>query len=77
MNNVLNMNKVLNRYCKQCVKVNNLLKYNEMNEEIKNSENDVKYVIKTMETYCVSCKKDTANKNSSVRKTNQKKLMRV
>ena len=30
-----------------------------------------------METYCVSCKKNTANKNSSVRKTNQKKLMRV
>ena len=30
-----------------------------------------------METYCVSCKKNTANKNSRVRKTNQKKLMRV
>ena len=28
-----------------------------------------------METYCVSCKKNTANKNSSVRKTKQNKLM--
>ena len=28
-----------------------------------------------METYCVSCKKYTANKNSSVRKTKQNKLM--
>ena len=28
-----------------------------------------------METYCVSCKNYTANKNSSVRKTNQNKLM--
>ena len=31
--------------------------------------------IKTMETYCVSCKKYTANKGSSIRKTNQNKLM--
>ena len=28
-----------------------------------------------METYRVSCKKSTANKNSSVRKTKQKRLM--
>ena len=28
-----------------------------------------------METCCVSCKKYTANENSNVRKTNQKKLM--
>ena len=28
-----------------------------------------------METYCVSCKKSTANENSDVRKTNQDKLM--
>ena len=28
-----------------------------------------------METYCVSCKKSTANKNSSVRKTKQNRLM--
>ena len=28
-----------------------------------------------METYCVSCKKYTANKNSSVRKTKQNRLM--
>ena len=30
-----------------------------------------------METYCVSCKKYTANGNSSVRKTKQKRLMLV
>ena len=33
------------------------------------------YYLKTMETYCVSCKKNTANKISSVRKTKQNELM--
>ena len=28
-----------------------------------------------METYCVSCKKYTANENSTVRKTKQNRLM--
>ena len=28
-----------------------------------------------MEPYCVSCKKNAANKNSSIRKTKQNKLM--
>ena len=28
-----------------------------------------------METYCVSCKKYTANENSSVRRTKQNRLM--
>ena len=28
-----------------------------------------------MGTYCVSCKKNTANENSSVRKTKQNRLM--
>ena len=28
-----------------------------------------------METYCDSCKKNTANKNSNVRKTKQNRLM--
>ena len=28
-----------------------------------------------METYCVSCKKITANKNSSVKRTKQNRLM--
>ena len=28
-----------------------------------------------MKTYCISCKKNTANKNSSVRKTKQNRLM--
>ena len=30
-----------------------------------------------METYCVSCKKNTAHKNSTVRKTKQNRLMLV
>ena len=48
--------------------VNNVLReYNE-------TKNSVQY-IKAMETYCVSCKKSTENKNSSVRKTKQKRLM--
>ena len=42
-----------------------------MKEEIKNF---VEY-IETMENYCVSCKKNTANENSSVRKTKQNRLM--
>ena len=45
--------------------------YNEMKKEIKNS---VQY-IKAMETYCVSCKKNTANENSSVKETKQNGLM--
>ena len=28
-----------------------------------------------METYCISCKKSTENETSSVRKTNQNRLM--
>ena len=30
-----------------------------------------------MEMYCVSCEKNTANKNSSLRKTKQNRLMLV
>ena len=30
-----------------------------------------------METYCVSCKKNTSNENSSVRKTKQSRLMHL
>ena len=33
------------------------------------------YAIKTMETYCVSCEKNTANKNVSARKTKQNRRM--
>ena len=41
------------------VPVNNELReYNEMKEEIKTS---VIYYIKALETYCASCKKNTAN----------------
>ena len=55
------------------VSVNNVLSdYNEMKEEIKKSWKccEINY-IKTMETYCVSCKKNIAKENSSVRKTKQ------
>ena len=33
--------------------------------------------MKTIETYCASCKKITANKKSSVRKTKQNRLILV
>ena len=33
--------------------------------------------IKTIESYCFSCKKNTANKNSNVRRTKQNRLMLV
>ena len=35
------------------------------------------YHIKTMETYCISCKKNTANKKFSVKRTKQNRLMLV
>ena len=59
----------------KCFSVNKMLReYNEMKEKIKNSENVV-YYIKTMETCFVSCKKNTANKNSNIRRTKQNILM--
>ena len=33
------------------------------------------YYIKTMEMYCMSCKKYAANENPNVRKTRQNRLM--
>ena len=33
------------------------------------------YYIKTMETSCTSCKKNNANRNSSVRRTKENRLM--
>ena len=30
--------------------------------------------MKTVETYCTSCKKNTANENSNIRKTKQNRL---
>ena len=40
------------------VSINNVLReYNEIKKEIKNPETSVEYIIKTMETYCVSYKK--------------------
>ena len=56
------------------VSVNNTLReYKKMKEKIKNPETSlcVTYYIKTMETYCISCKKNTANENSSARKNKQ------
>ena len=35
------------------------------------------YYIKTMETYSVSCKKNTVNKNSTLTRTKQNRLMLV
>ena len=47
-----------------------------MKEEIKKSLNFCGiYYIKAIETCCVSCKKNTTNENSSVRKTIQNRLM--
>ena len=58
------------------VSINALREYYEMKEEIKNSETSVEYFCGTsMETYCVSCKKYTANENSRVQKTIQNRLM--
>ena len=33
------------------------------------------YYTKAMEMYCVSCKRNTANKNSSVKRNRQNRLM--
>ena len=53
-----------------------LRKYNEIKEEMKKPETSVEYTIwNTVGTYCVSCKKNTANTSSSVRKTKQKRLV--
>ena len=52
--------------------MNNVLReYKEMNEEIKNPENTMKY-IKTMEMHCVICTENTGSKNSSVRRNKHK-----
>ena len=34
------------------------------------------YCIKTMETYCLAYKKNTANENSSVRKSDAEKILK-
>ena len=54
------------------VLVNNVLReYSEMKEEIKKSWNFCQtYYIKTMETYCVSCKKNSGNEKWISRKLN-------
>ena len=61
------------------VSVNNVLQEdNEMKEEIENTKNAVEYTTYIVtEFYCVSCKENTVNKNSSVRKIKQYRLMVV
>ena len=60
------------------VLVNNVLKeYNEMKKEVKNSEMLWNVYIKTMETYWTSFENNTVNKNSSVRRPKQNRLMFV
>ena len=53
-----------------------MLREHEMKEEIKNSENAVEH-IKKIETHCVNCKKNTVNKNYSVRRTKQNSLYQI
>ena len=48
-----------------------------MKKEIKNPKNAKIILYKTMGRYCVTCKKNTANENSSVRRTKRIKLMLV
>ena len=62
----------------EIVSVNNVLRqYNEMKKEIKNRKNCCGIHHKKMETYCVSCKKNTVNENTSVRRTKENRLMLV
>ena len=58
------------------VLANNVLReYNEIKEGKKFLNFSGIHYMKTMETYCASRKKTTENENSSVRKTNQNRLM--
>ena len=61
--------------------VKNILKeYNEMKEELETLDTNATssiwiYYIKMMETYCKTCEKNTANKDSSIKKTRKSRLM--
>ena len=59
------------------VSVNNVLQeYYEMkNKLIKSPRNAVLYYIKSMKTFCVSCKKNIASENLSARKAKQNRLI--
>ena len=58
------------------VSVNNVVReYSEIKEKMQNPENSVEYSKKTVEMYCISCKKNTVYTNSSVRKSKQNRLM--
>ena len=58
------------------VSINNVLReYNEM-KKIKNKKKILKLLWNApIETYCVSCKKYTANRNLSLKKTKQNRLL--
>ena len=70
---VLIFKAIINLYIvhEEFVSANNVSReYNEIKERNKKSWNFCRiYYIKTKEKYCVSCKKYTANKNSSAIKT--------
>ena len=62
----------------QFVLVNDILReYSEMKEEIKNLQNAVEYSRYKQWKAIVSCKKNTANENSSVRKTKQNVVRKI
>ena len=50
-----------------------LKEYNEAEEEKKNPETSMEFIIWKVENYCVSCKKNTANE--SVRKTKNRLML--
>lgn len=59
------INSYININNDKFVSVNAFRKYNDMKEDIKNTENAAEYTVwkilyKTMETYCVGCKKNAA-----------------
>ena len=62
----------------QLVLVNNVLsEFNEMGKKMKNPENAMDVLHKTIETHGVSCKKNTSSTSTSVRRKKQNRLMLV
>ena len=58
-----------------CVSIYNKVIISQSQHRYPAADADFVILYKTMETYCVSCKKNTANENSNVRKTEQHRLM--
>ena len=48
-----------------------------MGKKMKNPENAMDVLHKTIETHCVSCKKNTSSTSTSVRRKKQNRLMLV